>query len=155
MDKDLIIEACQFYINSLKQKNSELEEKINRSSVGSVRCKSITLYTTRWSSCLNNSIVIFNKETDVTNTSQNSTSSFTVQNTSTNEMPWSTYTFETETEVSKVSVNRPHCIDMKDAYIKITDCNGNTLYQSTRICSGMGTKSMYTYDIQNVDPRIV
>ena len=155
MDKDLIIEACQFYIKSLKQKNSEMEEKTNRSNVCSVRCKSITLYTARWSSCLTKSIGIFNKETDVTNTSQHSTSSFTVQNTSTNEMPWSMFTFETETEVSKVSINRPHCIDMKDAYIKITDCNGNTLYQSTRICSGMGTKSMYTYDIHNVDPRIV
>ena len=70
MDKDLIIEACQFYIKSLKQKNSEMEEKINRSNVCSVRCKSITLYTARWSSCLTKSIGIFNKETDVTNTCQ-------------------------------------------------------------------------------------
>ena len=68
-----------------------------------------------------------------------------------NKMPWSTFTFETETDVSKVSINRPDYIDMKDAYIKITDCNGNTTYQSTRICSGMGTKLMYIYEIQNVD----
>ena len=155
MDKDLIIEACQFYIKSLKQKNNEMEEKINRPDVRTIRCKSITLYTTRWSSCLNRNIAIFNKETDVTDTFQKSSSCFTVQNTSTNEMPWSTYTFETETQVSRVSINRPLCIDMTDAYLKITDGNGNTTYQSNRICSGMSTKSIYTFEIQNLHPRIV
>ena len=65
------------------------------------------------------------------------------------------YTIETETEVPRVSINRPHCIDMTDAYIKITDFNGSTTYQLTRICSGMATKLMYTYEIHKVGPQIV
>lgn len=150
MDKDLILEAYEFYIKSLKKQNNDLEERIARPHVPTVLCKNVTIYTTRTSSsCMNRNIFIFNKETDVTATCQKSSS------TSTAEMPWEKYTFETDIQVSKVSINRPQCIDMTDAYIKISDSNDNTTYQSNRIRADMGSRSVYTFDIRSCDPTIV
>ena len=150
MDKDLVIEAYQFYIESLKKQRNDLEERIVRSNVPTVLCKNVMIYTTRTSSsCINQNIFIFNKETDITATSHKSSSSLTT------EMPWEKYTFETEVPVSRVSINRPLCIDMTDAYIKMTDSNNTTTYQSNRITADMGSRSVYTFDIQSRDATIV
>ena len=150
-----MLEAYQFYIKSLKKQCRELQEQSARPLVPTVLCKNVTIYTRRISSCMNRNIFIFNKEIDVTSTSQKSFSTFQVQNCSTTEMPWLKYTFETEIPVSKVSINRAVCIDMTDAYIKINDLNENTTYSSNRIKSDMGSKPTYTFDIQHLDPTII
>ena len=98
---------------------------------------------------MNQNIFIFNKENDITATSHKSSSSLTT------EMPWEKYTFETEVPVSRVSINRPLCIDMTDAYITMTDSNDTTTYQSNRITADMGSRSVYMFDIQSRDATIV
>ena len=148
MDTNLLIEVHQYYINSLKNKIEALKSDQSVQD-NSVAAKCINVYISNLS-CIDNNVDIFNNaDTNITHTSTKTKSP-----TSTNSLPFITYTFSNEISIKKIIIKRPDCTNMLNACIKVFDNNNNCTYESVVIQQAQSANQYYTYTIPNRDPNI-
>ena len=149
MDTNLLIEVHQYYINSLKNKIEALKSDQSVQD-NSVAAKCINVYISNLS-CIDNNVEIFdNVDTNMTHTSTKTKTSPS----STNSLPFITYTFANEISIKKIIIKRPDCTNMLNVCIKVFDNNNNCTYESVVIQQAQSVNQNYTYTIPNGNPNI-